>query len=57
MRSERQIMDTILSVVKSSDNIRAAYMNGSRTNPNVEKDELRDYDIAVSYTHLTLPTT
>lgn len=41
MRSERQIMDTILSVVKSSDNIRAAYMNGSRTNPNVDKDELR----------------
>lgn len=37
MRSERQIMDTILSVVKSSDNIRAAYMNGSRTNPNVER--------------------
>ena len=48
MRSERQIMDTILSVVKSSDNIRAAYMNGSRTNPNVEKDELRDYDIVFS---------
>ena len=48
MRSERQIMDTILSVVKSSDNIRAAYMNGSRANPNVEKDELRDYDIVFS---------
>ena len=48
MQSERQIMDTILSVVKSSDNIRAAYMNGSRTNPNVEKDELRDYDILFS---------
>ena len=48
MRSERQIMDTILSVVKSSDNIRAAYMNGSRANPNVEKDELKDYDIVFS---------
>lgn len=48
MRNERQIMDTILSVVKSSDNIRAAYMNGSRANPNVEKDELKDYDIVFS---------
>lgn len=48
MRSERQILEMILSVVKSSDNIRAAYMNGSRANPNVEKDELRDYDIVFS---------
>lgn len=32
MRSERQIMDTILSVVKSSDNIRVPASNDSMYN-------------------------
>lgn len=38
-------LDTILEVAKNDERIRAVYMNGSRTNPNVSEDEFRDYDI------------
>ncbi len=38
MRSEREMFDVILHVAKEDKRIRAVYMNGSRTNPNVPKD-------------------
>ncbi|OBZ08239.1 aminoglycoside 6-adenylyltransferase [Bacillus sp. FJAT-26390] len=45
MRSEKEMFDLILEVAQKDERIRAAYMNGSRTNPNVPKDIFQDYDI------------
>ncbi|MBM7097708.1 aminoglycoside 6-adenylyltransferase [Bacillus sp. H-16] len=45
MRKEQEMLDVILTVAKEDERIRAVYMNGSRTNPNVPKDTFQDYDI------------
>jgi aminoglycoside 6-adenylyltransferase len=45
LRSEKEMMDLILKVAKEDEHIRAVYMEGSRTNPNVTKDIYQDYDI------------
>lgn len=46
MRTETEMMTTILSFAKKNKHIRIVAMNGSRVNQNVEKDHLQDYDIA-----------
>jgi aminoglycoside 6-adenylyltransferase len=46
MRSEQEMFDLILQVARRDDRIRAVYMNGSRTNPQVPEDIFQDYDIA-----------
>ncbi|PKR83727.1 aminoglycoside 6-adenylyltransferase [Heyndrickxia camelliae] len=45
MRSEKEMFELILGIAKEDERIRAVYMNGSRTNPNVPKDVFQDYDI------------
>ena len=45
MRTDKEMMDLILGIAIKDDRIRAVYMNGSRTNPNVPKDIFQDYDI------------
>ena len=45
MRSEQQMMDLILDAARKDDRIRAVYLNGSRTNPNVPKDKYQDFDV------------
>lgn len=45
MRTEEDMMALILDVARKDEQIRAVYMNGSRTNPNVPKDIFQDYDI------------
>lgn len=45
MRSEAEMYDLILKIAKEDSRIRAAYMNGSRTNKNVPQDIFRDYDV------------
>jgi len=45
MRSEKEMFELILRVAQANERIRAVYMNGSRTNPLVEKDIYQDYDI------------
>jgi Streptomycin adenylyltransferase. len=45
VRSEKEIMNLILNFAKKDERVRAVYMNGSRTNPNIEKDIYQDYDI------------
>ena len=45
MRSEREMFGIILDVARRDARVRAVYMNGSRTNPNVQKDQYQDYDI------------
>ena len=44
MRSEKEMMELILSVARKDERIRAVYMNGSRTNPNVKKDIFQDLE-------------
>ncbi len=45
MRSEQEMFDLILNIAISDERVRAVYMNGSRTNPNVQKDKYQDYDV------------
>lgn len=45
MRSEHEMMELILKIARTDERIRAVYMNGSRANPNIEKDKYQDYDI------------
>lgn len=45
MRSEEEMFDLILGVAKEREDVRAVYMNGSRTNPNAPRDIFQDYDI------------
>jgi aminoglycoside 6-adenylyltransferase len=45
MRTENEMMNLIINYAKNDNRIRAVYMNGSRTNPNVCKDIFQDYDI------------
>lgn len=45
MRTENEMYELILKIAKDDDRIKAVYMNGSRTNPNVPKDIFQDYDI------------
>ncbi|MCL1820156.1 MAG: aminoglycoside 6-adenylyltransferase [Oscillospiraceae bacterium] len=53
MRTEQEMMDLILSVAKADERIRAVRMNGSRADPNAEKDCYRDYDIVYTVTETT----
>ncbi|MDO5425432.1 MAG: aminoglycoside 6-adenylyltransferase [Eubacteriales bacterium] len=45
MRTEQEMMELILRVAKEDERIRAAYLGGSRCNPNVPRDLFQDYDI------------
>ncbi len=45
MRSIQTMLNTITSVAKHDDRVRAVIMNGSRVNPAVKKDKFQDYDI------------
>lgn len=45
MRAENEIYDLILDIAKKDVRIKAVYMNGSRTNENVQGDIFQDYDI------------
>ena len=45
MRSEREMMDLIRERARVDDRVLAAYLKGSRTDPNVPKDLYRDYDV------------
>lgn len=45
LRNEKAMMKLIIDIANSDERIRAVYMNGSRVNPNVQKDIFQDYDI------------
>ena len=45
MKSESEMYNLILGVARADERIRAVYMNGSRTNPNVPVDIFQDFDI------------
>lgn len=45
MRSEQEMMRLILDLAESDSRILAAYLKGSRANPNAPKDRYRDFDL------------
>lgn len=45
MRTEKEMYDLIIGMAQNDWRIRAVYMNGSRTNPNVPRDIFQDYDV------------
>ena len=45
MRTEAEMISLIKDIAFKEENIRAAYIEGSRTNPNAPKDIFQDYDI------------
>lgn len=45
MRTEAKMISLIKDIAFKEENIRAAYIEGSRTNPNAPKDIFQDYDI------------
>lgn len=45
MRTEQEMYDLIIGTAQADERIRAVYMNGSRTNPNVPIDIFQDYDV------------
>lgn len=52
MRSEEEMMKLILNTANQDERIRAAYMNGSKVNPTIEKDAYQDYDIVYAVTDI-----
>jgi aminoglycoside 6-adenylyltransferase len=50
MRSEKEVLDQVLSLAQENDMVRAVVLNGSRVNPNVTQDIFCDYDIAFHVT-------
>ena len=45
MRTEKDMLELIIKVAENDDRIRAAFIGGSRCNPNAKKDIFQDYDI------------
>lgn len=45
MRSEEEMLNLIIKVAKNDERIRAAWLEGSRCNPNAPKDIFQDYDV------------
>lgn len=45
MRSEKEMLDLIIGIAADDSRIRAAYLEGSRSNPNIPKDIFQDYDV------------
>lgn len=45
MRTEEEMFDIIIRTANLDDRVLAAYLKGSRTNPNVPKDIYQDFDI------------
>ncbi|HVM89749.1 MAG TPA: aminoglycoside 6-adenylyltransferase [Puia sp.] len=52
MRTEQEILDLIMHVATADERIRAVVLNGSRANPDVKKDHLRDFDIVCFVHHI-----
>ena len=49
MRSEKEMMDLVLSLAEQDERIRIVTLEGSRANINIPKDEFQDYDITLSF--------
>lgn len=45
MRNEHEMLNLIINAAKSDDRVFAAYLKGSRANPNAPKDRYQDFDV------------
>ncbi|MCH4890937.1 aminoglycoside 6-adenylyltransferase [Acidaminobacter sp. JC074] len=45
-RTEKEMFELIQAFIEKDDMIRVAILNGSRANPNIDKDIFQDYDVA-----------
>ncbi len=45
MRSEQEMLESIVNTAKNDTRIRAAMLNGSRVNPNARRDIFQDFDV------------
>lgn len=45
MRTEKEMFDIIINTARSDDRVLAAYLKGSRANPNAPRDIYQDFDI------------
>ena len=52
MRNEQEMMDLILGTAREDERIRAVILNGSRADPNVQRDIFQDYDIVYVVTEM-----
>ncbi|MFF2480633.1 aminoglycoside 6-adenylyltransferase [Paenibacillus sp. NPDC058071] len=52
MRTENEMLTQIDKIVASDDRIRLTVLEGSRTNPNISKDDFQDYDVSFFVTDI-----
>ena len=52
MRTEKEMLDIILTYAKEHDEIKIVGMEGSRIHPKIEKDNLQDFDITYIVTNM-----
>jgi len=52
MRQEEEVFGRLLAFAERDARVRVVLLNGSRVNPNVEQDELRDYDVIYGVTDI-----
>lgn len=45
MRTEKEILESLLNFAESTEEVRAVILNGSRLNPNISSDLFSDYDV------------
>lgn len=45
MRTKDEMMKLLVNTAAQDERIRAAYLEGSRVNPDVPKDMFQDYDV------------
>lgn len=45
MRTEKEMFHIVINTARSDDRVLAAYLKGSRANPNVPRDIYQDFDI------------
>lgn len=52
MRTEEEMFQLILNIAEKDERIKCVYLNGSRANPNIKKDQFQDFDIVYVVTEL-----
>ena len=52
MRTEREMFALLRGFALSDERIRAMWLNGSRANPDADKDVFMDYDVVCAVTDL-----
>jgi aminoglycoside 6-adenylyltransferase len=52
MRNEQEMLDLIVNTAKDDDCIRAVIMNGSRVNPDAQRDIFQDFDVTYLVTDI-----